>query len=300
MALGWLILGLCFAADQSVLAEIDGTPITTKQLQLELALQGATGDVSEQVRAAAIETLIERALVERFLARRKTEASDERLAIAVAAAKEALAANGVDGIDEQLLSKHLALPLAWRQYVRRVVTDRQIRDYYANHTRELDGTRLRVSQIFLKYSEGEDQNAAPETTERLTTIQESISSKPSTFAEAAQAHSEAPTAKSSGDVGWIGPQGGLPADVTSAAYKLDVGEVSDVILTPFGAHLVTVTEIDPGNLSLEDARPTIIAELSRKLWNETVAQERAMAEIHISGRESGETGDRGSRETSGG
>ena len=283
MSAYFLIIGLCLAqSEPTILAKVGDVSITAADLQLHLALRGVAGEPSPRVRAEAIQTLIERALIEQFLERRKTDAHDDpQLAIALVAAREALAEQGLDAIDEELLSRQLALPLAWRKYVQRVITDQRIRDYHARHKRELDGTRLRVSQIFLKYAEGEGEDAAPRTTQRLKDIRESIVSKEIAFAAAARKHSQAPTAKSGGDVGWIGPHGALPETVTRAAFSLETDEASEVILSPFGAHLVTVTDIEEGRLSLEDARPQIIAALSRALWRETVAAGRARTEIHM-------------------
>jgi hypothetical protein len=42
-----------------------------------------------------------------------------------------------------------------------------------------------------------------------------------------------------------------------------------------------VTDVKPGELSLEDVRPAVIAELSRSLWDQTVADERKSAKIVI-------------------
>ncbi|HEX6984748.1 MAG TPA: peptidylprolyl isomerase, partial [Planctomycetaceae bacterium] len=128
---------------------------------------------------------------------------------------------------------------------------------------------------------GESPEKAPTTAGRLDAIRRRIVSGETTFAEAAKAHSQAPTAVGGGDVGWIGPRGDLPSAVTRAAYALEPGAVSEVVLSPFGAHLVTVTEVEPGDLSLEDARPAILDELSEALWAETVAAERKIAKIVV-------------------
>jgi parvulin-like peptidyl-prolyl isomerase len=183
------------------------------------------------------------------------------------------------GLDEKRVQDEVALTLAWNQHATRTIADAQIREYWKAHERRLDGTRLRVSQIVLKYEPGESPKSAPKTTAKLKLIRDRIVSGKKSFADAARDVSQSPSAEQGGDVGVIGPRGDLPEAVSQAAYKLGKGDVSDIVLSPFGAHLVTVTALEPGDLSLEDARPAIFKELAEKLWRDTVASERKMAKI---------------------
>ena len=82
-----------------------------------------------------------------------------------------------------------------------------------------------------------------------------------------------------GDVGFFSFRGKMPVAFTSVAFALKVGEVSEPFVTQFGTHLVTVTERKPGTLSLEDVRPQVLTQISGKMWNETVAQERGKVKI---------------------
>lgn len=276
------LLGCCVAlAGPGVVAEVDGEPIPSAALQMELLLNGAMEPVSEEVRQAAIERLIERKLVERFLKTRKTQAESEQLALAIETTKKSIPPEKLKAIGDDVVATHLALPLAWRLHAQRVITDDQIRAYYEKHRRELDGTQLRVAQIFVRYHDGEDASAAPKTSEALTAVRKTIADGKVDFGEAAKEHSQAPSAAGGGDVGWIGPRGGLPASVTAAAYQLKVGEVSPVVLSPFGAHLVTVVEEQAGDLSLEDVRVEVFSDLSRELWDGLVAELRPKATIRI-------------------
>src|SRR5262249_50967470 len=49
---------------------------------------------------------------------------------------------------------------------------------------------------------------------------------------------------------------------SDATWKLSVGDVSEPVRTPFGFHLIRLTDIQPGKeLSLEEARPQVLAGL---------------------------------------
>lgn len=283
------VASLAQPADDHAVAEVNGRRLTGRDLRVYLALRGVPDSVSPAFRERAIKELVDRELIRRFLERHKTEADAEQLAVAVRSARERLAAGGKNpdevlaslGVDEARLKAEIALPLAWHKLASRARTDKQIRDHFEKHRRRLDGTRLRVAQVFLKYEPGESMKDAPKTSSRLAAVREEIVSGKTAFAAAAKAHSQAPTAADGGEVGWIGPEGDLPAAAAAAAYALDEKAVSEVVLSPFGAHLLTVLETEPGDLSLEDARPTIVEELSQALWTETVAAERKTAKIDI-------------------
>jgi len=65
------------------------------------------------------------------------------------------------------------------------------------------------------------------------------------FSRLAQTLSEDPgTAQSGGDLGWF-KKGSLDSTFEVAAFKVPVGQVSGVVQTPFGYHLIKVEEADP-------------------------------------------------------
>jgi len=115
--------------------------------------------------------------------------------------------------------------------------------------------------------------------QRLKDLKGQIASGKLTFQDAAKKHSESPTRDQGGEVGLIGFRGKLPAPVCRAAFSLKVNEISEPVISPFGVHLVQVTEIVPGDLSLEDVRPQIFDRLSEQLWTDTIARERKSAKI---------------------
>jgi parvulin-like peptidyl-prolyl isomerase len=77
----------------------------------------------------------------------------------------------------------------------------------------------------------------------------------------------------------VGAPGRLPEEVTLAALGLRPGQLAGPLSSAFGLHLIQVTERQPGQLSLEDARPQILERLSAQLWRDTVSKERATANI---------------------
>ncbi len=62
----------------------------------------------------------------------------------------------------------------------------------------------------------------------------------SSFADQAIEHSDCPSSSKGGDLGPFGP-GAMVPEFDTAAFVLEVGEISDVVETGFGFHLINRT-----------------------------------------------------------
>ncbi len=79
------------------------------------------------------------------------------------------------------------------------------------------------------------------------------------FGELAKQFSQDTTASSGGDLGSFGHGVMTPAFET-AAFALQPGQISDIVETPFGFHIIKVEEKTPDHVEkLEDVRPKIVA-----------------------------------------
>ena len=77
------------------------------------------------------------------------------------------------------------------------------------------------------------------------------------FAELAREVSEGPSAEAGGDLGFAAPEQMVPA-FAEAASALDPGEISEVVRTNFGFHVIKVEEKKPEvTLTLEEANDRV-------------------------------------------
>ncbi len=281
-------LGLLGADDAArVIVKVNGTAITAGDVGFIVATRNVKPEERAEREPKLIEELIDRQVVREFLARRKIAPPTDELAYQIQVAEDVIKKHGDDpaqllpklGYTSERMKSELGLPLAWQIYARQTITLPQTREYFEQHRMELDGTQIRVRQIFLELPSKPDEADIAAKAKTLKDLKGQIASGKITFQDAAKKHSESPTRDQGGEVGLIGFRGKLPAPVSRAAFALKMNEISEPVISPFGLHLVQVTEIVPGDLSLEDVRPQIFDRLSEQLWTDTIARERKSAKI---------------------
>ncbi|KAF8167502.1 hypothetical protein B0H34DRAFT_19512 [Crassisporium funariophilum] len=109
--------------------------------------------------------------------------------------------------------------------------------------------QVRASHLLVKHSgsrrpsswkESNITRSKEEAIEILRGYQAQINGSAETFAELASVHSDCSSYSNGGDLGWFG-RGQMQKPFEDAAYGLDVGQISDVISSDSGVHLVLRT-----------------------------------------------------------
>ena len=101
---------------------------------------------------------------------------------------------------------------------------------------------VRASHILLMYS-GSARSTATRTKDEAQTLITSLKTKiddGGLFADLAKEHSDCPSGRSGGDLGQFGRGQMVPA-FEQSAFGMEIGQVSDVVETDFGYHLITRT-----------------------------------------------------------
>ncbi|WP_159078824.1 SurA N-terminal domain-containing protein [Orrella marina] len=154
------------------------------------------------------------------------------------------------------------------------VSEKEIEHYYQqNQSRFGQPERRRVSHVLFTVSASADQAEKDAALAKAEQAARDIKADPSLFADIARERSEDPgSASQGGDLGWIG-QGTLVPEVEQSVFTLDKGQISDVVESPFGYHVVTVTDVQPASVKpLEQVRAEITSQIRTQLASARFAE----------------------------
>ena len=125
------------------------------------------------------------------------------------------------------------------------ISERKIAKYYHDRQKEFwDSSQVRVKHILILFekdvSEKIRKKKYKEIKKILTELKEGKD-----FAEAAKEYSEDVSASLGGDVGFV-KKGQMVPEFEKAVYRLKEGEISDVVETEYGYHIIKAEEIKKG------------------------------------------------------
>jgi parvulin-like peptidyl-prolyl isomerase len=180
------------------------------------------------------------------------------------------------------LRKEIAEQLRFPEFANKQATDAKLKDYMRENRDLFSGTQVRASHIFLKL----EPNAAKEDKEkakrRLEAIRKEILGGTISFPAAANKHSEDPAnaGGAGGDLDYFTLNSGFVEEFADAAFKLKKGDISEPVETPFGYHLIQVTDRREGKLpEFEQVKPYILQSYMADLQKKIIAEERQSAKI---------------------
>ena len=149
------------------------------------------------------------------------------------------------------------------------VTEDEARKYHQENPEQFKvPEQVRVSHILIKPEQGADLNEARA---RARTKIEGLLKQVkdgADFAELARANSVCPSAPKGGDLGFF-PRGKTTPAFEKVAFELQVGQISDVVETEYGSHIIRATDHeDPTEVTFEQAREKIIEQLTEEKQSE--------------------------------
>ncbi len=149
------------------------------------------------------------------------------------------------------------------------ITEEDAKKYYDENPKEfVTQEKLRASHILIKPKTA-DANAQPTPEEKATakTKAEDLLKQiknGADFAELAKANSDCSSSAMGGDLNFFG-KGQMVAPFEKAAFAMEVGNVSDIVETRFGYHIIKLTDRRPASTtSFEQAKAGIIQKLIQR------------------------------------
>lgn len=227
------------------------------------------------------------------IARRKLEIEDAVLSSAQAAAvtippqqvdqvmKQMAADFGADSalestllaldLDQQALHAAVARELRVETVLERIsaalepVTDTDARLYYYMNPERFVRPEVRVARhILITINADFAENQREAALQRIHDIARRLQKKPERFAEQALKHSECPTSLQGGLMGNV-TRGKLYPELEEVLYTLAPGQLSDVVESPLGFHILRCDSVQPSApLLLDDILPALRNKLEQQ------------------------------------
>lgn len=152
------------------------------------------------------------------------------------------------------------------------INNKDIENYYIQNKEEFEQPeQVRASHILIRVNNFDNESEVKKAKSLLEEVLRKYKAGTS-FEELAKKYSEDPSSANGGDLGYF-QRGEMIEEFEKAAFDLNTGEVSDIVKTPFGFHLIKVTDHkEERNLSLQEAKPEIKEKLESMVKEETFSR----------------------------
>ncbi|MGA1825196.1 MAG: peptidylprolyl isomerase [bacterium] len=169
----------------------------------------------------------------------------------------------------QDLKKRLLINTVRRKIIEESITDERIEQYYKEHVSHYTSETVRASHILVK------------TEDVAKTILKQLA-EGKLFADLAKQYSIDPTAKKGGDLGDIA-RGKMAPEFDKALFKMKKkGEISPIVKTRFGYHIITLTgTLQKQTEPLDKVKNKIKREIKKDVMEKYLAELKAKAKVTI-------------------
>ena len=147
-----------------------------------------------------------------------------------------------------------------------VIADEEARKYYTSHAeRYKTGETRRASHILIRVDSGAPEAAVAAAKAKADQLLEQVRKTPADFAKIAKDNSQDPgSAAKGGDLDWFS-RGAMVKAFEDVAFTLKEGQISDVVRSDFGFHVIRVTGVRPERVKpFDEVKAEILAELKRE------------------------------------
>lgn len=191
------------------------------------------------------------------------------------------------GISDDFLKEQAKLSLLIQKsqekfYSEEKVSDSEMKKYYDEHIDEYKKDEVEASHILIKTTDDQnkplpeaEQKKAKEKAEKVLKEVKAGGD----FAELAKKYSQDPgSAANGGALGAFG-KGMMVKEFEDAAFGMEPGQVSNLVKTDFGYHIIKVTDRIKETTSFDEAKEGIKEEILKNKYGEKIAELQKKAKI---------------------
>ena len=148
------------------------------------------------------------------------------------------------------------------------VSDEDARSFYDSHPEFFKETeKVRASHILVQSQADTDPITKDQRRKGLEAVRNRVEAGED-FASLAKEFSHCPSAEKGGDLGYF-ERGQMVKPFEEAAFSMKLGEVSDIVVTPFGFHLIKLTDRRPARtIPYDESKERIKQHLQRLKFTE--------------------------------
>lgn len=301
------------AEKNAVAATVNGQAIN--ESAVERALQAVPMDERAKARNEVVQYLIDNVIIDQYLAALKITVAVKEVDDQLTTFKDEVKKSDQDyaavlmkmKITETELREQINHQLCWEKFVAQQATDEKLKALFNHMPEAFDGTTIRARHLLL--APGEDPKAKQDAAAKLREIKTKIESDVAAgmaklpadadsvtkekakrelledaFAEAAKQHSTCPSKTEGGDLKWFPRYGSMVEPFAKIAFALQPHQLSDVVPTPFGYHLILVVGRKPGmptKFEDEKVKDAVKEVYEARLKDAVIEQMKPRAKIEI-------------------
>lgn len=257
------VVGLStFASSRGLAGEaatVNGKVITTEEVEnafqrTSVSKKSVSEEQGRMYRRHVLNLLIDDALLQQYLDQQKVAVEESEVTSHVEKLRAQLKSQGrnldeflkSNGIDEKKMHDDIRNVHRWLAFVEKQATSEALRKYFQDNPSAFDGSEVRASHILVKTEFGADEKAKKEARKKIEAVRSQLAGG-TAFADAARKHSDCPSKDVGGDLNYFPRKGVMTEPFSAAAFQLSTGQISEIVETEFGYHLILVTDRKPGS-----------------------------------------------------
>ncbi len=225
--------------------------------QQGMALQN---DQMSQLRESVLNNLINQELLYQDALKKGMKVADEEIQAQMDKVKgqfkddeEYQKALSDQGITEELLVDDLKMNIMLSRYIEEefkprveITEDEEAAFYGQNPQYFSQPEQVRASHILIQVKEDADDAAKAEAKKKIEDVQKRLENGEE-FSDLAREVSEGPSSKNGGDLGFFG-KGQMVKPFEDAVFGMKKGEISGIVETQFGYHIIKLTDRKPAGM----------------------------------------------------
>jgi peptidyl-prolyl cis-trans isomerase C len=283
--------------NDQIAATVNGEKILVGEVRRILDERPYTVPLAEEqkkvLREEALKMLIDDALMRQYLAKYQPQVNQADFNKEYKDLADALKAKGKSmadfhkesGQSEEELRRDIVALLQWRAILGRFYPDDKAKVYYEANKVFFDKVMVRASHILVRLPANAPKQQVDQATQQLLVWRQDILAGKAKFADVAKQHSDCPSKSNGGDVGKFRWKFDVAPEFAQMAFSMKPGELSGVVRTEHGVHMILVTERSQPEpsvfASLKDTVREIMGQ-DDKLTARILADQRKNSDIKIS------------------